>query len=62
VSEKQPSSLAIRFSTIGQIFSMLKRTRRWWMIPMLVIMVLVGLALSGLQAVQYVAPFIYAVF
>jgi hypothetical protein len=41
---------------------MVKRTRRWWMIPMLTIMMLVGLALSGLQAVQYVAPFIYAVF
>lgn len=62
MSEKQPSSLAIRFGTIAQIFGMLGRTRRWWMIPMLVIMVLVGLLLSGLQAVQYVAPFIYAVF
>ncbi len=63
MSEKpRPSSLSLRFGTIGQIFSMLGRTRRWWMVPMLVIMVLVGLALSGLQAVQYVAPFIYAVF
>ena len=63
MSEKtRPSSLAIRFGTISQIFQMLGRTRRWWMVPMLVILVLVGLALSGLQAVQYVAPFIYAVF
>jgi predicted alpha/beta hydrolase len=62
VSQKQPSNLALRFGTIAQIFGMLKRTRRWWMVPMLTIMVLLGLALSGLQAVQYVAPFIYAVF
>ena len=63
MSDKQtPSNLAIRFGTIRQIFGMLKRTRRWWMAPMLVVLVLVGLALSGLQAVQYVAPFIYAVF
>jgi hypothetical protein len=63
VSQKAPpSSLSLRLGTIGQIFSMLRRTRRWWMVPMLAIMVLVGLALSGLQAVQYVAPFIYAVF
>ena len=63
MSEKNsPSNLAIRMGTVRQIFQMLKRTRRWWMIPMLVIMVLLGLALSGLQAVQYVAPFIYAVF
>ena len=60
--KQQPSNLAIRFGTIRQIFQMLGRTRRWWMAPMLVILVLVGLALSGLQAVQYVAPFIYAVF
>lgn len=63
MSEKNsPSNFAIRMGTVRQIFTMLKRTRRWWMIPMLVIMVLLGLALSGLQAVQYVAPFIYAVF
>ncbi len=54
--------MAIRMGTIRQIFSMLGKTRRWWMLPMLVILVLLGLALSGLQAVQYVAPFIYAVF
>lgn len=63
MSDKQtPSSMSIRMGTIGQIFKMLGRTRRWWMAPMLVILVLLGLALSGLQAVQYVAPFIYAVF
>ena len=60
--KNSPSNFAIRMGTVRQIFTMLKRTRRWWMIPMLVIMVLLGLALSGLQAVQYVAPFIYAVF
>jgi hypothetical protein len=63
MSEKdKPSSMAIRMGTIRQIFKMLGRTRRWWMLPMLMILVLLGLALSGLQAVQYVAPFIYAVF
>ena len=59
---KTPSNIAIRLGTVKQIFGMLGRTRRWWMAPMLVILVLLGLALSGLQAVQYVAPFIYAVF
>ena len=63
MSEKEkPSNMSIRMGTIRQIFKMLGRTRRWWMVPMLVILVLLGLALSGLQAVQYVAPFIYAVF
>jgi len=54
--------MAIRMGTVRQIFKMLKRTRRWWMTPMPEILVLLGLALSGLQAVQYVTPFIYAVF
>jgi hypothetical protein len=59
---KIPSDIAIRLGTVSQMFKMLGRTRRWWMAPMLVILALLGLALSGLQAVQYVAPFIYAVF
>jgi len=58
----KPSNMSIRMGTIGQVFKMLSRSKRWWMIPMLSILVLLGLALSGLQAVQYVAPFIYAVF
>ena len=63
MSDKQkPSSISIRMGTVSQIFKMLGRSKRWWMLPMLVILVLLGLALSGLQAVQYVAPFIYAVF
>jgi len=62
VSEKKPSSLSLRLGTIGQVFSMLKRTRRWWMMPMLVVLALVGLALAGLSSMPSVAPFIYAVF
>ncbi len=60
--ENKPSNMAIRMGTIRQVFKMLSRSKRWWMLPMLTILVLLGLALSGLQAVQYVAPFIYAVF
>ena len=60
--ENNPSNLSIRMGTIRQVFKMLKRSKRWWMLPMVTILVLLGLALSGLQAVQYVAPFIYAVF
>ena len=60
--DNKPSNMAIRMGTIRQVFKMLSRSKRWWMLPMLTILVLLGLALSGLQAVQYVAPFIYAVF
>ena len=60
--DNKPSNMAIRMGTIRQVFKMLSRSKRWWMVPMITILVLLGLALSGLQAVQYVAPFIYAVF
>ena len=60
--ENKPSNMSIRMGTVRQVYKMLKRSKRWWMLPMMTIMVLLGLALSGLQAVQYVAPFIYAVF
>ena len=60
--DNKPSNMAIRMGTIRQVFKMLARSKRWWMVPMITILVLLGLALSGLQAVQYVAPFIYAVF
>ena len=63
VSEsKKPNSLRLRMGTVGQIFTMLGRTRRYWMAPMLVVLVLIGVALSALSAVPHVAPFIYAVF
>ncbi len=32
------------------------------MLPLVLVLVLVGLALVGLQMMQYVAPFIYVVF
>ena len=56
------SQMALRLGTLGQIVSMLGRGHRWWLIPLVMVLGLVGLALAGLQAVQYVAPFIYAVF
>ena len=51
-----------RFGTIGELILMLVRGGRWWMVPMVVVLTLVGLALVLLQSMQYVAPFIYMVF
>jgi hypothetical protein len=50
-----------RLRVFGDLVSMLRRSRRWWLFPLLSVLVLLGLALAGLQAVQVVAPFIYAV-
>lgn len=59
---KKKGGLAMRMGTISQIFSMTKSNERPWLMPMMVLLALLGLVLSGLQAIEYVAPFIYAIF
>lgn len=54
-------SLAMRLSLFRDIYRMVGRSKRWWLLPMLVVLVVFGLALAGLQAVEYLSPFIYAV-
>ena len=50
-----------RLRVFGDLVSMLRRSRRWWLLPLLTVLLVLGLAHAGLQAVQVVAPFIYAV-
>lgn len=52
----------LRLATLGELWRGLVRARRYWMLPMLLVLGLLGVALTGLQAMPYVAPFIYAVF
>ncbi len=49
-----------RQSFLSEYFSFLKRTRKWWMLPVLVVVLLFGLlvVLSATGA----APFIYTLF
>lgn len=61
-SPSTPSSLSIRFGVFRDLYRMLSRSGRWWLMPMMAVLALLGLALVGLQAIQYVSPFIYAVF
>ncbi len=53
-------SQAERGSFLGDYFAFLKRTRKWWMLPVLVVVLLFGLlvVLSATGA----APFIYTLF
>ena len=55
-------SLMLRMGTAGELFSMFLRGGRWWMLPMLMGFVLLGLILALLESASYVAPFIYMVF
>jgi hypothetical protein len=61
VRPDQSMLLAMRIAVIRDLFRMLGASRRWWLAPLLTLLVVLGLALAGLQAVQYLSPFIYAV-
>jgi hypothetical protein len=54
--------LFLRLATIRSFFRLLGRSKRWWLAPLMAILLILGLTLVGLQAVEYAAPFIYAVF
>jgi hypothetical protein len=64
-SDYQPSrteTWLLRFGTAGALLAMFARGGRWWMLPMLVMFLIVGVGLLFLQSIHYVAPFIYMVF
>jgi hypothetical protein len=50
-----------RFSTVGEFFVFLWRNKLWWITPMILIFLLLGLLVVFTQSAA-VAPFIYALF
>jgi len=54
--------IAPRLQTSIELLAMLRASRRWWLMPMFVMLLALGLALVGLEAIPYVAPFIYSLF
>jgi hypothetical protein len=55
-------SLLLRLGTVGELLALFLRGKRWWMLPLVGLLLALGLVLVLLQSVQYVAPFIYMVF
>ncbi|MGC6494363.1 MAG: DUF5989 family protein [Myxococcota bacterium] len=55
-------TLQMRLGTVGELLALLRQTNRFWLTPMVVVLVALGVVLVGLQAVPVVAPFIYALF
>lgn len=53
------ASILMRFGTLGELMAMLVRGGRWWLLPLALVLGIGGLVLVVLQAIQYVAPFIY---
>jgi len=54
--------IPLRLRTMVELLGMLRASKRWWLMPMFLILTTLGLALVGLQAIPYVAPFIYSLF
>jgi hypothetical protein len=54
--------LAMRFSTIRELTAFFAGTGRWWLLPMVAVLLLTGALLVVVQIIEYAAPFVYTVF
>jgi hypothetical protein len=52
---------ASRFEIVGSVFSFFWSKKRWWLVPMLVALFLLGVLIVLAQS-SAVAPFIYTLF
>jgi len=54
-------TLVSRFGILGELLTFLWRRKRWWLIPMVVILVILGLLFIVVGS-SGLAPFIYTLF
>lgn len=52
---------ARRFGIVGELFSFLMHNKRWWMVPIIIVLLLVGVLMVLAQS-SAIAPFIYTLF
>jgi hypothetical protein len=50
-----------RSSLVGEFWAFLKERKKWWLLPIIVVMVLIGALLVFAQG-SALAPFIYTIF
>jgi hypothetical protein len=50
-----------RFGIVGELFSFFLNHKRWWMIPMLAVLLVLGILIVLAQS-SAIAPFIYTLF
>lgn len=58
----QVARAAVGLETLRELFAMLRATGRWWLTPIVVVLLGAAALLVLVQAVEYVAPFVYTVF
>ena len=54
--------LANRLRTIGRILGHFASRQRWFLLPLLLVLLLAGALLLATGGLAYVAPFIYSIF
>jgi hypothetical protein len=53
---------ASRLSTAWQLLGAFRGTGRWWLTPLVVVLLVVAVTLVAVQVAQYAAPFVYTLF
>ena len=56
------SMIGNRLRTIGRILAHFASRRRWFLLPLLVVLLLSGVLLIATGGLSYVAPFLYSIF
>jgi hypothetical protein len=56
------SRLGNRLRTIGWILRHFASRQRWFLMPLLLVLLLAGLLLLATGGLSYVAPFVYSIF
>ncbi len=54
-----PRAWLLRLGTAGALLSMLAHGSRWWMLPLVLFLLVMGAGLLFVASFPYVAPFIY---
>jgi hypothetical protein len=55
-------ALAARAGTLAELYRLLRQGGRWWLIPMVTVLIGTAILLVAVAAVEYVAPFVYTIF
>ena len=54
--------LGSRLATIGYLFAHFANRRRWFFLPLLLVLLVAGVLLLITSGLSYVAPFVYSIF
>jgi len=59
---KASKKVGSRASVVNELFSFLWQRKLWWLIPMIVFLVMIGLLLVLASVASPISPFIYTLF